>query len=1179
MNKKILSAFLCASMAVQCVSVPVLANSAFEEGTGQTETINDAQELQKTSQTKAAIAAQGMIGTAKWTIDANGTLTIGAGEFVNTDEFFAWPWLDGDLPAIRQIDGTARFKLSGDASWAFRQMYDLELIDLSGWDTSSVISMKSMFHDCPYLKSIKFGKWNTSSVQDMSAMFYGCSALKELDLNSWNTSKVKSMMNMFESCVGLTNLKIGDWDTSSVETMEQMFYSCTALPSLEIGGWNVANVQNMDEMFKNCESLESLMLKDWNTSRVDSMIRLFENCPKLRSLDVSGWNTSRIQDMDALFYNCMSLNELDVHNWDMSSVTTASEMFGYCSSLQKLDLNSWNTSKFMHIVGMFAECTKLSSLKIDQWDTSHVVSMNDMFRDCMSLEELDLSDWNTSSVEYMDSLFSGCTNLRNVYLANWDTSSVLFMDFAFYNCTSLLVLDLKNWDLTSEPRTESMFDKCSSLYKVRYSAKGEKLLALLPEARWYQNGKGPYAIADLPSIGRKDIALLVREDHADEKDDPITPPSKVHLPKGYSFPEDSLPFANYGEKIPRSYYTKLFEKGPGKALYNKYESGLSGRCIEFAQVTTSIYNDLPGVSSFSGGFPPVDPVIMHDLNRKHEFKANYRNVSLEDYITYAYLTQYGKQILDERIRNIDQAQNLLHMVKGLTTMNKIGLIIEMFYETGGGHSVVAVGYDGNDILVDDSNSLDKLERITIHDDGSWEFSGPTSSTELNSKTGHITYFSNYTQPYHFLLTGKPITPSDPKSVFANTDQEYEWEPLNPESSLLCIDTDAAYSIHEEVTPIKTCDIPDANASDPDMYWVDDSSSVSISAIEGKDNHLEFANDSTILESSTDSITDYKAIINEDVQTLSFTGKPHDDFEVAMSSVLADGEVKLSIQGTSQKGQIRLEATEGGVQAAGFKDGTIRLWQNDELVAEESFVDNDELVNIDYDKDGNDTALDTDASGDQTPKTSIENAKVQGLEKYYVFTGKAIQPDVTVQLNGKTLKKDSDYTVYFENNIQCGTARVVVEGSGAYTGKLSRSFTIVEKVPMYRMYNPNSSEHHYTSQAKEREVLVKIGWDYEGLGWIAPGKSETPVYRLYNKNAGDHHYTKNAQEKNMLVKLGWDYEGIGWYSDDQMRVPLYRQYNPNAKKAGSHNYTRNKKENDALVKLGWKEEGIGWYGAE
>lgn len=135
---------------------------------------------------------------------------------------------------------------------------------------------------------------------------------------------------------------------------------------------------------------------------------------------------------------------------------------------------------------------------------------------------------------------------------------------------------------------------------------------------------------------------------------------------------------------------------------------------------------------------------------------------------------------------------------------------------------------------------------------------------------------------------------------------------------------------------------------------------------------------------------------------------------------------------------------------------------------------------------------------------------------------------------------------------------------------------VSSVTMHRLYNPNSGEHFYTANNTEKDVLVGLGWKYEGVGWTAPSTSKTPVYRLYNANAGDHHYTSSQAERDALVKLGWKYEGIGWYSDDAKTTPLYRQYNPNAI-SGSHNYTVSAAEDAALAKLGWTQEGIGWYG--
>lgn len=137
------------------------------------------------------------------------------------------------------------------------------------------------------------------------------------------------------------------------------------------------------------------------------------------------------------------------------------------------------------------------------------------------------------------------------------------------------------------------------------------------------------------------------------------------------------------------------------------------------------------------------------------------------------------------------------------------------------------------------------------------------------------------------------------------------------------------------------------------------------------------------------------------------------------------------------------------------------------------------------------------------------------------------------------------------------------------------------IKMYRIYNPYSGEHFYTSNSYERSLLFKAGWEYEGIGWYAPTYSNTPVYRLYS--GSDHHYTTSQIERDSLIDSGWKYEGVGWYSDDAQGVALYRQFNPyvnpNAyyNNSGSHNYTMNKVENDWLVSQGWREEGIGWYG--
>lgn len=209
-----------------------------------------------------------------------------------------------------------------------------------------------------------------------------------------------------------------------------------------------------------------------------------------------------------------------------------------------------------------------------------------------------------------------------------------------------------------------------------------------------------------------------------------------------------------------------------------------------------------------------------------------------------------------------------------------------------------------------------------------------------------------------------------------------------------------------------------------------------------------------------------------------------------------------------------------------------------------------------------------------PITSVELS-----QNSFVYNGTQQRPEVTVKWAKGTVQRVYYNIAWSEDTTNPGTKTITVNAGGNFTGMLRTTYTIVGEnggIDMYRLYNPNSGEHFYTADASERDYLSSLGWNYEGVGWVAPVESDTPVYRLYNPNAGDHHYTTSAQERDELVALGWNNEDVGWYSSDESGAPLYRQYNPN-QFACNHNYTTSLEENDQLVSLGWNAEGIGWYG--
>lgn len=80
---------------------------------------------------------------------------------------------------------------------------------------------------------------------------------------------------------------------------------------------------------------------------------------------------------------------------------------------------------------------------------------------------------------------------------------------------------------------------------------------------------------------------------------------------------------------------------------------------------------------------------------------------------------------------------------------------------------------------------------------------------------------------------------------------------------------------------------------------------------------------------------------------------------------------------------------------------------------------------------------------QEEKTEIHSSDVTLEAISLPYTGQPLEPKVTVTVDGQTLTQDTDYTVTYENNIQPGTAEVLVQGQGDYTGQVRVEFTIEE----------------------------------------------------------------------------------------------------------------------------------------
>ncbi len=105
----------------------------------------------------------------------------------------------------------------------------------------------------------------------------------------------------------------------------------------------------------------------------------------------------------------------------------------------------------------------------------------------------------------------------------------------------------------------------------------------------------------------------------------------------------------------------------------------------------------------------------------------------------------------------------------------------------------------------------------------------------------------------------------------------------------------------------------------------------------------------------------------------------------------------------------------------------------------------------------------------TPKVDISKCKLTVKDQTY--TGKALKPAVTVKYGSKALKKGTDYTVSYKNNVKPGTATVTVTGKGGYTGSAKVTFRILMPLSKCKLAVKDQT---YTGKALKPAVTVKYG---------------------------------------------------------------------------------------------------------
>ena len=480
------------------------------------------------------------------------------------------------------------------------------------------------------------------------------------------------------------------------------------------------------------------------------------------------------------------------------------------------------------------------------------------------------------------------------------------------------------------------------------------------------------------------------------------------------------------------------------------------------------------------------------------------------------------------------------------------------------------------------------------------------------------YTLSYSGDYTNVTSTKPkviITPTDSK--FTGTiELEYSIKPRSIGDTTITLDPNPNYYIHtgEEKKPPVTVTYNDDTKDLGTDYTLLYSNNVDIGqatvTITGKGNFTgsttqtfniipDFINDATIslagyeTNHTTNFVTAYKVNYNGKQQKptvnwlrlgeTELTENVDYSVDYSLNTDVGTGEVKITGLGTyasetnkfTVKFTIEPKALTGSVsmsqQAHQYSGDPITLGTNEYSVYDGSTkLTKDKDYTIDYENNINAGTATIKATGIGNYKGDItgtftispfvindDNITVEGIVNKGYTGNPQTQDNLVVKLNGKTLTKDTDYTLSYKDNTNVGTATVTITGAGNLTGSADREFEITPKSMTTLTYTVGGKPcrdqgdylqadfvGYYTGEQVIPEVVVKDGDTVvDSSNYTLQPINAINVGTAYINVIGKGAYQKSSvQIRYEIKKISIDDATIEW--DGTSRVDTDDKIRPN-----------------------------------
>ena len=107
-----------------------------------------------------------------------------------------------------------------------------------------------------------------------------------------------------------------------------------------------------------------------------------------------------------------------------------------------------------------------------------------------------------------------------------------------------------------------------------------------------------------------------------------------------------------------------------------------------------------------------------------------------------------------------------------------------------------------------------------------------------------------------------------------------------------------------------------------------------------------------------------------------------------------------------------------------------------------------------------------------------------------YTGEALKPEVTLSDGSYILVENKDYTIEYKNNLEVGTAEIIIKGIGWYEGSVTIHFNIIEAEKFIAQGNCGESA---TWTLDENGLLTITGFGEIERGW--PVEYREQIYKV------------------------------------------------------------------------------------